>query len=126
MIKRLIKRILYAVLCTLPSSMVLMLHRITEHLDEQDSCSLTRQKFDFLLSRYENWTTLDDHIHEATNKDYKIEPSENRGASASPAKLEKGLPCQTVLKLWSKWRDSNSRPPVPETGALPPALHLEI
>ena len=28
--------------------------------------------------------------------------------------------------FWSKWRDSNSRPPVPETGALPPALHLEI
>ena len=26
--------------------------------------------------------------------------------------------------FWSKWRDSNSRPPVPETGALPPALHL--
>ena len=28
--------------------------------------------------------------------------------------------------FWSKWRDSNSRPPVPETGALPPALHLVI
>ena len=27
--------------------------------------------------------------------------------------------------FWSKWRDSNSRPPVPETGALPTALHLE-
>ncbi len=26
---------------------------------------------------------------------------------------------------WSKWRDSNSRLPVPETGALPPALHLD-
>lgn len=26
--------------------------------------------------------------------------------------------------FWSKWRDSNSRPPVPETGALPAALHL--
>ena len=28
--------------------------------------------------------------------------------------------------FWSKWRDSNSRPPVPETGALPTALHLEM
>ena len=28
--------------------------------------------------------------------------------------------------FWSKWRDSNSRPPVPETGALPAALHLVI
>ena len=27
--------------------------------------------------------------------------------------------------FWSKWRDSNSRPPVPETGALPTALHLD-
>ena len=27
--------------------------------------------------------------------------------------------------FWSKWRDSNSRLPVPETGALPPALHLD-
>ena len=26
---------------------------------------------------------------------------------------------------WSKCGDSNSRPPVPETGALPTALHLE-
>ena len=31
-----------------------------------------------------------------------------------------------ALSFWSKWRDSNSRPPVPETGALPAALHLEI
>ena len=29
------------------------------------------------------------------------------------------------MAFWSKWRDSNSRPPVPETGALPPALHLD-
>ena len=29
------------------------------------------------------------------------------------------------LFSWSKWRDSNSRLPVPETGALPPALHLD-
>ena len=29
-----------------------------------------------------------------------------------------------AVEIWSKWRDSNSRPPVPETGALPPALHL--
>ena len=28
--------------------------------------------------------------------------------------------------FWSKCGDSNSRPPVPETGALPTALHLEI
>ena len=28
--------------------------------------------------------------------------------------------------FWSKWRDSNSRPPVPETGALPTALHLVL
>ncbi len=28
--------------------------------------------------------------------------------------------------FWSKWRDSNSRPPVPETGALPTALHLDL
>ena len=28
--------------------------------------------------------------------------------------------------FWSKCGDSNSRPPVPETGALPTALHLEV
>ena len=28
--------------------------------------------------------------------------------------------------FWSKCGDSNSRPPVPETGALPTALHLEM
>ena len=27
---------------------------------------------------------------------------------------------------WSKCGDSNSRPPVPETGALPTALHLDL
>ena len=35
----------------------------------------------------------------------------------------------TVFELgsfWSKCGDSNSRPPVPETGALPTALHLDI
>ena len=32
----------------------------------------------------------------------------------------------TSFSFWSKCGDSNSRPPVPETGALPTALHLEI
>ena len=31
----------------------------------------------------------------------------------------------TFVLIWSKWRDSNPRPPVPETGTLPTALHLE-
>ena len=30
-----------------------------------------------------------------------------------------------ISEAWSKCGDSNSRPPVPETGALPTALHLE-
>ena len=33
---------------------------------------------------------------------------------------------KTIVLIWSKCGDSNSRPPVPETGALPTALHLEI
>ena len=32
----------------------------------------------------------------------------------------------TSSLFWSKCGDSNSRPPVPETGALPTALHLDI
>ena len=32
---------------------------------------------------------------------------------------------KVAVILWSKCGDSNSRPPVPETGALPTALHLE-
>jgi hypothetical protein len=32
----------------------------------------------------------------------------------SRLKEEKGLPWKTILNFWSKWRDSNSRPPVPE------------
>ena len=31
-----------------------------------------------------------------------------------------------ISEAWSKCGDSNSRPPVPETGALPTALHLEV
>ena len=30
-----------------------------------------------------------------------------------------------ISEAWSKCGDSNSRPPVPETGALPAALHLD-
>ena len=33
---------------------------------------------------------------------------------------------KVIVLIWSKWRDSNSRPPVPETGALPTALHLVL
>ena len=33
---------------------------------------------------------------------------------------------RTLFSFWSKCGDSNSRPPVPETGALPTALHLEV
>ena len=33
---------------------------------------------------------------------------------------------RVAISFWSKCGDSNSRPPVPETGALPTALHLEI
>ena len=36
------------------------------------------------------------------------------------------ITARAICVFWSKWRDSNSRPPVPETGALPTALHLEI
>ncbi len=39
---------------------------------------------------------------------------------------QKEQQAKAYCSFWSKWRDSNSRPPVPETGALPPALHLEI
>ena len=38
----------------------------------------------------------------------------------------KSTPCGVLFPLWSKCGDSNSRPPVPETGALPTALHLVI
>ena len=37
-----------------------------------------------------------------------------------------GQPLRLSFSFWSKCGDSNSRPPVPETGALPTALHLEI
>ena len=43
-----------------------------------------------------------------------------------PQKIKIRLSWTDNLILWSKWRDSNSRPPVPETGALPTALHLDI
>ncbi len=46
--------------------------------------------------------------------------------SPSPLQQKKQTTTRAVYSFWSKWRDSNSRPPVPETGALPTALHLEI
>ena len=50
---------------------------------------------------------------EAISRSQPYRPTEKAGTNPR-------LPC------WSKWRDSNSRPPVPETGALPPALHLAM
>ena len=47
--------------------------------------------------------------------------------SSSPqAKKRTDNTCGYPFFFWSKWRDSNSRPPVPETGALPTALHLVL
>ena len=40
--------------------------------------------------------------------------------------MDKKSRINMIRLFWSKCGDSNSRPPVPETGALPTALHLEI
>ena len=41
-------------------------------------------------------------------------------------KMKIRLPLRDNLIFWSKRRDSNPRSPVPETGAIPPSLRLEI
>ena len=48
--------------------------------------------------------------------------------SPKPSYNKKGNnpPQGQIVSFWSKCGDSNSRPPVPETGALPTALHLEM
>ena len=38
--------------------------------------------------------------------------------------MDKKSRIKIIRLFWSKWRDSNPRPPAPETGALPTALHL--
>ena len=43
--------------------------------------------------------------------------------TTTPTKRKKHR--KSAFSFWSKCGDSNSRPPVPETGALPTALHLE-
>ena len=50
--------------------------------------------------------------------------SANGVESNTPAKKEKENHKGSLFSFWSKCGDSNSRPPVPETGALPTALHL--
>ena len=48
-------------------------------------------------------------------------------SSPTPIEKKKKRVASTLFFFfWSKCGDSNSRPPVPETGALPTALHLEI
>ena len=44
--------------------------------------------------------------------------------TTTPTKRKKHR--KSAFSFWSKCGDSNSRPPVPETGALPTALHLVI
>ena len=41
-------------------------------------------------------------------------------------KIKTRLSLTDNLIIWSKRRDSNPRSPVPETGAIPPSLRLEI
>ena len=47
-------------------------------------------------------------------------------SSPTPIEKEKESHMDSLFLFWSKCGDSNSRPPVPETGALPTALHLEL
>ena len=46
-------------------------------------------------------------------------------SSSASTKKRRTTARGVLLFFWSKCGDSNSRPPVPETGALPTALHLE-
>ena len=50
----------------------------------------------------------------------------SRSPKSSYNKKGNNPPQGQIVSLWSKCGDSNSRPPVPETGALPTALHLEV
>ena len=47
-------------------------------------------------------------------------------SSPTSTKKEKRAARTLFFFFWSKCGDSNSRPPVPETGALPTALHLDF
>ena len=47
-------------------------------------------------------------------------------SSATPTKKKTDNLGGCLFSFWSKCGDSNSRPPVPETGALPTALHLDL
>ena len=51
--------------------------------------------------------------------------AEVKFSASAPSKKNRQPQGLSVL-FWSKCGDSNSRPPVPETGALPTALHLEV
>ena len=51
---------------------------------------------------------------------------ESKRTTPRPKGKREGQPQGLSFSFWSKCGDSNSRPPVPETGALPTALHLEI
>lgn len=59
MIKKFAKKVVYS----FPASVVLMLHRITDNLEEPNSCSLTKDNFEFLLSNFNNWSSLDDIVN---------------------------------------------------------------
>ena len=56
------KKFLKKIVNSFPSSIILMLHEISETLDEKRSCSLCKDKFEFLLSQFDNWSSLDDII----------------------------------------------------------------
>ena len=58
----------------------------------------------------------------------ECEQSKVREVSLSPRRVGKkiGTPTRDVLIFWSKRRDSNPRSPVPETGAIPPSLRLDV
>ena len=43
----------------------------------------------------------------------------------STAEKARWFRIKTIVLIWSKWRDSNSRHPAPKAGALPTALHLD-
>ena len=60
MIKKVVKKIAKKIINSLPSSIVLMLHQVTDGVNGELCYSITESNLDSFTSRFENWASLED------------------------------------------------------------------